>query len=354
MLIDIDKDVIPHHEVDVIPFDKLKKMVSINETYLKEKSTWYVIDSKLQYFKTRSDLRLFSELFFQQFARKVIGLDTLKYSLAFIRKRIDGRLEKNHTLGLISENFQDSNHDYFLASELCDSAISDCKHYGEFSLKNLLIFLRDLLVNEDYKECEKFLIKLFITDAFTMQLDRNHNNFCFQIPSIDKLSHLKRLRTNLIEKHIDDSSSYVKKGTVLEPDKIIGLKPSKVYDNERILGIDHKNMFVNKPGDIWTPIFPYSPELYFGINLSVAKEKLKEVSRKSYNDLDPNLVELYMDYYAESKEYVDVLARDDSYKKIIESFCKSNSPICLTKQQQERILNILKGRQEEFQKILKL
>ncbi len=350
----LDKAVIPHYIVDTIPFNKLKGMVNVNDVYLKEKKTWYVVDSKLQYFKTRDDLRLFSEMFFQEFASSTLNLDVLKYKLAYIRRKEDGKIEEKSTLGLLSENFQNPGNNYFLASELFNTVISDCKKYGDFSLVTLLNFFKNTISNKDYLVIKDFLIKLFLVDAFTMQLDRNPNNIGFEIDAIDGLSYLKRLRADLVEKQIGNSAGYLEESSDFSQKKIVGLKPSKVFDNERILGIDHKLAFVNKPGDIWTPIFPFSPELFFGQNGTSAKEKAEYASNKSFDGLDPNLASLYLEYPKESKGYIDRLSRDDQYEKIIESFCKPNSPICLDNDQRELFLNILKSRREEFKKVLKL
>lgn len=350
----LDKAVIPHYIVDPIPFSELKRMVNINDDYLKEKQTWYVIDNKLQYFKKRSDLRLFSEIFFQEFASKTLNLETLKYSLAYIRKRKTGIIEKESTLGLISENFQTPGNNYYLASELYNTTISDCKNYGDFSLVSLLNFFKNTVAKDDYKKIKDFLIRLFLIDAFTMQLDRNPNNIGFEIEAIDDLPYLKRLRADLIKKQIQDTTGILEETKNYELNKIIGLKPSKVYDNERILGIDHKFVFVNEPGDIWTPVFPFSPELFFGQNGVVAKETGKEISDSCFDGLDPNLVSLLMEYPNDSKEYFDILSRDDQYERIIENFCKPNSPICLDNNQRELFLSILKSRQEEFKNVLKL
>lgn len=60
---ELNSSVIPHYTCKEIPVSELKKEVSINESYLSEKPTWYYVDNKLVYFKKRSDYRLFTEQF---------------------------------------------------------------------------------------------------------------------------------------------------------------------------------------------------------------------------------------------------------------------------------------------------
>ena len=83
---EFNNSVIPHYTCKEIPIDELKKEVSLNETYLKEKPTWYIVNDKLVYFKKRSDYRLFTEQFFTMFAKEIIGLNSIDYQVANIRK----------------------------------------------------------------------------------------------------------------------------------------------------------------------------------------------------------------------------------------------------------------------------
>ena len=80
----LNEAVITHYRAPRIPTYKLKKQVALNEDYLKEKPDWYCIDGKLQYFKIRSDFRLFTEQFFSIFGREVLGLDTVDYRVAYV------------------------------------------------------------------------------------------------------------------------------------------------------------------------------------------------------------------------------------------------------------------------------
>ena len=175
---------ITHYREGIIPLYTLRGLVELNDAYLKEKPTWYVINREVKYFKARGDLRLFSELFFTEFARDIIGLDTLDYEVAHVRT-LDAKVkpsQEERKTGLLSTNFQTKDNNYYLVSELYDPEICGLTGYGNYNLQNLLSFFRDGVASEDYKNIESFLTKLFLADGFTLQVDRNPNNIGFQIP----------------------------------------------------------------------------------------------------------------------------------------------------------------------------
>ena len=259
----LNEAVIPHYRSKIIPTEMLKSRVAINEGLLREKPSWYDIDNKLQYFKIRNDFRLFSELFFTRFAQNVMGLDTLDYHVANVRtvsSRVIQAKEKIE-VGLLSTNFQDINYNHYLVGELMKADTSDFVAYGGYSLSSLLSFFKDYLAREDYKANELFLIKLFISDAFTFQADRNQNNISFRIPKIDGISYRDRLHIDRLVKNGcgEDAVEYD-----AEQDMYFlkGLAPNLVFDSERILGICRSsNDYIE--GTCWTPAFPYSEEVNF-------------------------------------------------------------------------------------------
>lgn len=206
----LNEAVIPHYRSEMIPIDILKKKVSLNEKYLKEKPTWYEIDDKLQYFKIRNDFRLFTEQFFSMFGKEVCDLDTIEYKVAYVRT-IDPIIKSSDEItkcGLLSENFQNDQYNYYLISELLNPENSDLISYGGYNLKNILNFFKDYLTKDDYKKNEAFLIKLFISDAFTHQEDRNYHNIGFKIPKIKGTSYNQRLHPEQI-KNLKDSAKYL-------------------------------------------------------------------------------------------------------------------------------------------------
>jgi len=288
----LNEAVIPHFRSRQIPIGTLKSRVAISENLLKQKPSWYDIEGKLQYFKIRDDFRLFSELFFTRFAKRVMELDTLDYHVANVRT-ISSKVSQSKEVsevGLLSTNFQDVNYNHYLVGELMRAEISDFVAYGGYSLSNLLAFFKDYLANDDYKANELFLIKLFISDAFTFQADRNHNNISFRIPKIDGISYRDRLHIDrLVRNNCGDSA--VEYNSELGTHFLKGLSPNLVFDSERILGISKSSVSYNK-NDCWIPAFPYSNE----VNLKkMNKDEVKEIQNTQFDGMDPNLVSLYCD-----------------------------------------------------------
>ena len=343
----LNEATIPHYRSEIIPTEKLKKRISLNEDYLKEKYTWYEIDEKLQYFKIRNDFRLFTEQFFSIIGREIFGLDTLDYRVSYVRTidHVVKSCDEKTQCGLLSDNFQEKGFNYYLVSELYKSEISDFVAYGGYSLKSLLAFFNDYLTFDSYKENELFLIRLFISDAYTHQEDRNHNNIGFKIPKIKGVPYNKRLHPEILrtskcaEKHIEIKDN----GQLL----LKGLTPTKVYDSERSFGTDHKDVFTYYPGQIWCPLFPYSADTLFK-----TQEEALEIA-EAYDGLDPNLFELYINHTDICKPIFERVAYDDEYRKLLERFKHRNSQIFLTPGEEERITNIIEDKREIFQRILK-
>lgn len=344
----LNKAVIPHHITTSIPIHILKQQVSINEKYLKEKSTWYNIEGKLKYFKVRSDCRLFTEQFFSMFGKQVMDLDTLDYQVAYVRVNNPAwpKKEQEKKLGLLSDNFQQANYNYYLISELLNPDVSDLICYSGYSLINVLHFLKDTICEKDYEQAKLFLIKLFVSDAFTLQVDRNYHNIGFEIPKINGISYKDRLRPIRL---VDNPKANKFICHENEIPKLKSFRASKVYDSERILGIDHRNISLYKPNMTWNPLFPYNNELLFE-----TEEEAKKVSDSLYEGLDPNLTELYLNFPKETKPYLERLAYDDEYRKIFEHFSTDTSQIHLMPHNQEHFENVLEERRREFQKVLKL
>lgn len=343
----LNKAVIPHYRSEMIPIEILKKRVALNEKYLSEKPTWYDIDGKLQYFKIRDDFRLFTEQFFSMFGREIIGLDTLDYQVAYVRtiNPILKKSEEETKCGLLSHNFQTPQYNYYLVSELVNKQISDFVMYGGYTLEALLAFFKDYLDEKDYEANELFLIKLFIADAFTHQEDRNHNNIGFKIPKIDGIPYTRRLHPEIIKNYSNATGHYIIKedgGIVLK-----GLTPTKVYDSERSLGTDHKNVFTYEKGHVWSPLFPYSKDTLF--KDQVEAKKVEE----EYDGLDPNLFDLYINHQEICQPIFERLAYDTEYRKILERFKSDTSQIRLSEKSEERIVAIFEDKRQVLSRILK-
>lgn len=348
----LNEATIKHHRSEMIPTSTLKNLVSLNEPYLKEKPTWYEIDGKLQYFKIRNDFRLFTELFFSKFASTVLDLPTLDYKVAYVRtKRPSIPQSKEETkCGLLSTNFQNPEYNHYLVSELMHSEISDFIAYGGYNLVSLLNFFNDYLANKEYTGNELFLIKLFIGDAYTYHVDRNPNNISFKIPKIPGMSYKDRLHPEKI-KRAENAESALEYDSERERHLITGLSPDVVFDSERILGVDHKNVKTFNPNECWAPLFPYSSSVDFR---GLTPEQIETIKNKDFDGLDPNLCSLYLDHPEICTPYFERLAYDDEYRKILEEFTTPSSPIMLSDSDTEYVTNVLESRRNEFKKILKI
>lgn len=346
----LNEATIKHYRSEMIPTSILKKKISLNEAYLKEKPTWYEIDGKLQYFKIRNDFRLFTELFFSKFAQTIMDLPTIEYNVAYVRtKKPSIPQSKEETkCGLLSVNFQTPESNHYLISELMHSEISDFIAYGGYSLKNLLHFFKDYLTAGDYSKNELFLIKLFISDAYTYHVDRNPNNISVKIPKIQGVSYKDRLHPEKIKKIPGGNKytlyDYENTRTVLK-----GLEPDVVFDSERILGVDHKNVRKFSEGDCWAPLFPYDFDTDFK---GLTQEEICMIQEHDFFGLDPNLCSLYFDHTEICKPYFERLAYDDEYKKILEEFTKTSGAIQIAPSDVEYVENVLENRRKEFKKIL--
>lgn len=346
----LNEALIPHYRSRIIPLEKLKNRVSINETLLKEKPTWYEINDSLQYFKVRNDFRLFSEFFFSMFASKIMGLQALEYQLAYVRSEIPYCKQANEETkcGLLSRNFQNPEFNHYLVSELMHAEISDFVAYGGYNLESLLNFFKDYLSKDDYKENELFLIKLFISDAFTVQVDRNPNNIAFQIPAIDNVPYVDRLRPKKIL-NIKGAEDAIIHDNERNTDLLTGFAPNVVFDSERIFGIDHKNVLNYKKGQVWKTLFPYNPEVDFS---KMTDDKAQQIQDKDFSGVDPNLFSLYCNYPEICQPFLERLAYDDEYRKILEEFNDEACPLLLTSDDLDYVTMVIKDRQEAFKKVL--
>lgn len=343
----LNEAVIPHYQTQEIPIYELKKQVYMNEPYLKEKPTWCMIGDELHYFKIRNDFRLFTEQFFSMFAKEILDLDTLDYKVSLVRTMRPGlkKSEEVVKVGLLSKNFQSPEYNYYLVSELLNSQISDFISYGGYTLKNLLAFFKDHLDKKAYTENELFLIKLFIADGYTHQEDRNCHNIGFKIPKIEGIPHTKRLRAQELQKNNNAIGEYVvnENGIAL----LKHMTPTPVYDSERILGTDHRDVFTYQQGQVWCPLFPFKEGTRF-----ISQEQGLQIQKEDYYGMDPNLFELFIEYEKICKPLFERLAYESEYKKILERFTGNTSQIILSKNSIDRLEKIFEDKQKSLKRIL--
>ena len=98
------------------------------------------------------------------------------------------------------------------------------------------------------------------------------------------------------------------------------------------------------------PEFPYSTDLKFGKN---GMERANKVKEKEFDGLDPNLTSLYISHQDICKPYLERLAYDDEYRKILEDFSLETSPVILSSSETEYVTNVLENQRRELQKIIK-
>ncbi len=348
-MMSLNDALISHYHCFEIPLSELKQLVMLDETYLKEKKTWYIINETLKYFKKRKDLHLFTEQFFSIFGREIMGLNTVNYEIAYVCvEDIDLKTKSQKLLGLLSNNFQSQKNNYFLVSELFNPTLSDLVCYGGYSLETLLRFFKDFLCFEDYEKIKQFLINLFIADAFMMQFDRNYNNIGFEIEKVEDISYTKRLRPDELAQSTQNENIVKNIGGF---NKLVGLKSSEVFDSEKIFVIDHKNGLKYSPGDVWCTAFPFKEGLQFRLE---EKEKARAFVIQDYDGFDPNLFELIAAFPKEAREKIDRLAKDDEYRGILENFTNRKGQIFINPDVATYIEILLENRRKDFQKILSL
>ena len=231
-----------------------------------------------------------------------------------------------------------------MVSEIKDSKISDFLSFGDYSLSGLLRFFHYILADDNYTVIETFLVRLFLVDAFLLQVDRNPHNIGFQIPEISGISYTQRLRPEILAKHgCTIASDYVLSASGTP--KLVGLEPSKVYDNERILGIDHKNTFVHSSGDVWAPLFPFEGDLLF------TSQEEAVAMQDVFDGMDPNLYSL-ISSFPYIKSLADRFANSDEYRRILEDFTGGSRPVALSPAELEIIENTIIERQQVFRRVL--
>ncbi len=346
---ELNKETIKHYRAAMIPLEELKKIVMLNAKDLTEKPNWYNIEGYVQYFKPRNDVRIFTELFFEQFASRIMGLKTLEHRLICMRT-IDPVVKKNNeviSFGLLSKNFQDKNYNHYLASELMSSEISDYVSFAsDYSLTGLLNYFQENLVSCEFEKVKNYLITLFIADGFTFQLDRNPHNISFRIPKIPGVSYKERLRAEHLRR-IPEAQEYIayEDGKA----KLKGLFPTCVYDSERCLCLGNKKPTQYNNQDYWFPSLPYDASTLYPNAIAAG-----EYSEEYCEGLDPNLLALYWSYPDICTPLFERLAYDDEYRKILEEFASKPAPIVLARKEIESLEDFLGSRQQVMKRILTL
>lgn len=313
-----NESVIPHYHVPRVPLEDLKTMVKIDYDHLKEKSSWYIIDGQLCFFKERDEARMFSEIF-ESLYGELLGFDTAKYSLAYIREQKKvGRSESK--LGLLSPNYQRKDYNYYLVSDLLRSNIANLSSYGVYSLENLIAYFEQEFASVDgARSAIEDTLKLYIFDYFNNQTDRNPKNLCYEF---------------LVKPPISEGDYWGLHGK-----KVIQIKLATVFDSEKSLGIvkGPKGYEMTDDSLAWESALPYS-----------------EIIDAAGFDVDPNILGLYIDHTSIVKPFIERLAYEDEYRKVIENFDQLNSMVKLDPLSKEHLLRVFLGKQNELKRLLTL
>lgn len=313
-----NESVIPHHEVERVPFKYLKRMVKIEPQHLQEKPTWFIIGGQLYYFKEREQTRMFTEMFCEEYG-KLLGFDMAEYSLAYIKEReLDGKKGQSK-LGLLSLNYQDPKYNYLLVSDLLNPQISNYPTYGPHCMKSLLSFISDKFADVPGKEeTMQGTINKYIFDFNTKQIDGNPKNMCYKI---------------LANGNVRDPKYWGLHGRKVEQ-----IRPATFFDCEKSLGIVKTPAGYRLTDDSldWQAACPYSTEDKEWVGF----------------DVDPRMLQLYLEYPEYAKPLIERLAYDDEYRKVIEMFEQPNGKIVMDPALKKHLLAIFLGRQNEFKRLL--
>ena len=313
-----NESVIPHYELERVPFEALKEMVKIEPQHLKEKSSWFVIKGQLCYFKEREETRMFTEMFCEEYG-KLLGFDMAQYSLAYISEREVGGKKGQSKLGLLSPNYQRPEFNYLLVSDLLNPQISNYPAYGPYCMQSLLYFLEQEFTNsEGVEDTLQGTINKYIFDFNTKQIDGNPKNMCYEILASGNNPAYWGLHGRKVKK----------------------IRTATFFDCEKSLGI------VKTPGGYqltdeslgWEAACPYSAEDKDYIGYGV----------------DPRMLQLYLDYPQYAKPLMERLAYDDEYRKVIEMFEQSNGRIVMDPMLKKHLVALFLGRQNEFKRLLTL
>lgn len=314
-----NQSVIQHHTQAKVPIYDLKSMVKISPDHLREKDTWYMCDGKLQYFKERDEVRMFSELFCEEYAKK-LGFKVASYDLAVLRDISAGAKVGEAKLGLLTPNYQDSRYNYYLVSDLLNSDISNLGAYGNYSLSNLITFLRTEYGDvEGVEEAIQDTVNLFLFDYMTDQEDRNPKNICFEV---------------------DAEPGSNKKYWGLHGRKVKRISLATLFDNERSLGITKTgNGYQMENGsNAWDTSMPYCDE---------------DVDMSSIN-VDPHVFSLFVEETDLAGPMIERLANQSEYLDVINnSFSKNINKVMLNNDEKKFLIAKFLGRQEALKRILK-
>lgn len=268
--------------------------VDMDPELLKEKDSWYLINSNVTFFKVRRDVRIAGECISMAYAN-ALGSRTADYSV----------IELNGKIGLASKNFQDRrNYEYYDFCQLYKLFPSFPKRYNYFTLKELLQTFSYHYDEKTTESLQSAVIERYVFEWFTHQLDGNPRN------------------TNLCKN---------KNSGLLE------LGP--VYDKEQAFGVNEKGMFDERKLEIWLPSIPYE-DLSFRDNAY------------QIDGLDANIFSLLVDYPEMTIAALEKIFKVD-YFTILKSFTTGENTFSLPNDTLTYLQGVVERKEHEKEKLLK-
>ena len=274
-----------------LTYNQVGSKLKIDKEHFDEKDNWYLIDGIMQYFKRRGDARILGELLSDEILR-LHGLVPASYSL----------FNMNCNVGLLSPNVQKEGYRYESIATF-HTLIPEFgylyKHYEDISLSDILKFIGENVSNGQELQVE--LIRKYVVDWFTNQLDSNVRNIIFE-QNQDGDIHL-----------------------------------SDFIDNESAFGVTKKGVDTEL-GKIWVPSIPY-------------EDKTFRTGPYKEGGVDVNIFGLLIDY----PEVVIPLLKeftDTNYDKAIAKYKKnSGSGIYLPQEGIDYLKRYIESRQNESHKM---
>ena len=270
--------------------------IGIDKKHFEEKNNWYNIDGKMQYFKKRQDARMIGELL----SCDVYNIHNVKHASYEVVKM-------GEDFGLISPNIQKEGFRYESLATLDTifPAFSN-KFYtgsGQITLEKVFELFDYYVPNAE--EIKDALIRKYVIDWFTSQLDFNIRNITFEIDSNKNLS------------------------------------LASVIDSESSFGATKNGINLDLPR-IWIPAIPVNDPTF-------------RTGPYDEDGYDANIFSLLVDYPIVVtqilKEFVD-----SNYAKLIEiySFNNCSKPLILDNALIEYLKRYIEQRQNEANSFLKL
>jgi len=275
-----------------VAYEQIGPVLGIDREHFEEKNNWYKIDGLLQYFKQREDSRVLGELL-SDAVLKMHGFETASYSVS----------ELNGVRGLLSPNVHKEGYRY-------ESVATLHRIYPDFgnpyysdsrrvTLKRIFEFLNS--VDSDNQEIKVQIIRKYVIDWFTHQLDDNIRNLTFEQASDGKL----RLATI-----IDSESSFAatKKGI---------------------------NTDFNR---IWVPAIPYEDSEFSS-------------GPSTIDGLDLNIISLLVEYPEIVKTILEEIINNDYEPIIVEFQKKADNGVYVSSDAIDFLKRFVEAKQQEANKI---